>query len=186
MLKMHKDVNKAIQMLVSVGESEDRDLSLPMIRKYYPTELQPYFGDDQTAGWLMLVEWFWMKALGHSGVMPREDALLMSDDLLLRVLSGITTKMQVARERGTDGHKATKHDINALLELMREVMPKELHKWLHFGATSYDIIETAYSLQMRVAFENVVLPKMKSVDLLWCQKIESYSLVGRTCKQRFQ
>lgn len=124
-----------------------------------------------------------MKTLAAIGVMPKGDAALLTDDRLQELLSTITTTYQDAREKGTPEKEGTKHDILALLALMREHLPKELHRWLHFCATSYDIINTAYALQLKVAFEQAFMPELKNLDELWRGKIKENAATlqpGRT------
>lgn len=178
-LKTVKDftVNDAVKILCEASLQKRRDLSMPVIRRYQPPQLSAYLGYDQWAGWLIIVEWFWMKTLAKIGDMPAEDAELLTEDVLRKMLFKITTTSQDEEE------KITKHDILALLSLMRKYLPKRLHKWLHFCATSYDIINTAYALQLKVVFEEVFLPELESVDQLWRKKIiESTSIIqaGRT------
>ncbi|MFZ2835178.1 MAG: lyase family protein [Candidatus Moraniibacteriota bacterium] len=110
--------------------------------------------------------------------MPKKDAVLLSEKLLLDLLSEITTTKQDIKEKA-----GGQHDILALLELMREHLPKELHRWLHYCATSYDIINTAYALQLKVTFEEVFMPKLCQLDSLWRSRIEEHKTTlqaGRT------
>ena len=147
-----------------------RNYFMPGDPNYQPKELKAYLGFDQWAGWLIIVEWFWMMALAKIGVMPPHDAKLLTKERLLRLLLLITNSRVRALERAK-----TKHDILALLELMRLYLPKRLHKWLHFCATSYDIINTAYALQLRVVFKQAFWPKLRKVDQLWRTHIRENS-----------
>ncbi len=56
-----------------------------------------------------------------------------------------------------------KHDIMALVKAMSEVAEGDAGKWIHFGATSNDIIDTATALQLR---DSLTLIKEKLVELL--------------------
>lgn len=170
-------LDDAIVMLSESSREKGRNLQMPGDGRYQPKELLAYLGYDQWASWLIIVEWFWMKTLAKIGVMPDEDAELLTDDLLSIMLIGITTTLQDAKE------KDTKHDILALLALMREYLPKELHPWLHFCGTSYDIINTAYALQLSAVFQSVFMPKLRSLDKLWRDMIAENADVlqaGRT------
>lgn len=178
-----RDLTRIVPMVtVPVISLEDavkqgRNLYMPGDPRYQPDELKPYLGYDQWAAWLIIVEWYWMWTLGKIGVMPQEDAVLLTKDHLRGLLLAITTTHQDAKE------KNTKHDILALLALMREHLPIELHRWLHFSATSYDIINTAYALQLKMVFEQVFMPKLHELDMLWREKIGANADVlqaGRT------
>jgi len=134
-------------------------------------------GYDQWASWLVIVEWFWLVTLAQIKVMPKEVAQLLTKERLIKLLRNITTTQQDAVE------KETKHDIIALLQLMRQYLPKKLWPCLHLGATSYDIINTAYALQAQQTFGCVFWPKLCEVDAIWRQKIAENATViqeGRT------
>lgn len=168
----------AISMLSNVSNGQNRTLQMPGDGRYQPKELKTYLGYDQWAGWLIIVEWFWMKTLAQMKVMSEEDAVLLTEERLSVLLLEVTTTRQDAKEKASGGH-----DILALLALMREHLPKELHRWLHFCATSYDIINTAYALQLKVTFEQVFVPKLRDLDALWRGKIAGNAMVlqsGRT------
>lgn len=176
---MNKDLKNAVGMLCGSAENNEkwRNLQMPGDGRYQPKLLKPYLGYDQWAGWLIIVEWFWMKTLAVIGVMPKEDAIFLKEDLLKDLLFSVTTLDQDAKE------KATKHDILALLALIREQLPRELHRWLHYCATSYDIINTAYALQLKSVFEDVFMPKLCQLDNLWRNRIEEHKATlqaGRT------
>lgn len=163
------DVKTAIADLASFslyGGQRGRNWQMPGDGRYQPEDLKPFLGYDQWAGWLIIVEWFWLVTLAKIGVMPFGDSLLLKDELLFTMLRNITTTKQDKREA------KTKHDIIALLIEMRKYLPQPLHKWLHLCATSYDIICTAYALQLKTAFNWVILPKMKEVDDVWRRRIE--------------
>ena len=141
-----------IKMLVAVAGYGNRNLQMPGQPRYQPAQLKPYLGYDQWASWLILVEWFWMKTLALMGKIPPEAATLLTEGLLKELLEKITTTIVDAEE------VKTRHDIVALLNKMREILPVELHAWLHYCATSYDVISTAYALQYQTVFFDVIEP----------------------------
>lgn len=150
---------------------------MPGDPRYQPEELKPFLGYDMWAAFLIIVEWFWLGTLADTGVMPDKHRILLTSQRLTRLLTRITTTKQDAVE------KSTKHDILALLQLMRQYLPKSLRRYLHLGATSYDIICTAYALILKLAFTQIFWPKLKEVDELWRKKIKQYANVvqaGRT------
>ncbi len=148
---------------------------------YQPEALKPYLGYDARAGWLVIVEWFWLTSLAMLGIMPREHANLLTRDLLGKLLRiRMTTVTRVER-------KITKHDILALLREMRKILPPELHRWLHLGCTSYDIICTAYALQIVWTFNTVMMPLAYKVSGMWQAHMRAHANTlqsGRTHLQR--
>ncbi len=114
-------VSDAIDMLVAsslIANTSKRNLQMPGDGRYQPPTLRPFLGYDQFAGWLMIVEFFWMLALAKVGVMPEETARLLTPKLLGKLLKNISTSQQDDREYGRDGRKGTSHDINSSNALM--------------------------------------------------------------------
>ena len=179
--KLSRDawVDRAVDVLVdfckpmtrkAIHDSRRRDLQMAGHGRYKPLDLQPYLGYDNFAAWLMIVEWAWLKTLAKKQIMPKRDAKYLKSEILYDLIRSITTSDQDLEEA------KTRHDIIALTNLMKQhykskKFPPQLHKWLHYCATSYDIISTAYALQYRLTFDRVILPKMRQVDTHWRELI---------------
>lgn len=54
--------------------------------------------------------------------------------------------------------ESTRHNIRALVNVLQKLMPAELAPLVHLGATSVDILDTAFSCRIRDAVQYVVLP----------------------------
>jgi adenylosuccinate lyase len=158
-----------IKYILEVAKQPGRNLQMPGDGRYQPNALKPFLGYDQWAAWLLVVEWAWLKTLVKIGKIPGEAGHLISMRRLKKLMELITTTAQDARE------KNTRHDIRALIELMCERLPKLLRRWVHFCATSYDIIESAYALILQQVFIHVLWPKMLEIDIVWRKKIEEYA-----------
>lgn len=179
---MHYLLTKIIgEDLAKIAGRKGRILFMPGDGRYQPEELKPFFGYDMWASFLIIVEWFWLETLAEIGVMTAKDAALLNHKRLLCLLERITTTRQDSVEKAV-----TKHDILALLILMRQYLPKSLHKYMHLGATSYDIICTAYALALQSAFRQAFWPKLREVDQLWREKIEQYASVVQTGRTHLQ
>lgn len=168
----------AVGWLRDAALDEGRNLQMPGEPHYQPEALRPYLGYDQRAGWRIIAEWFWLLTLAKHGAIPERATRLLKPALFKELLFGITETQVTALERSGGGH-----DILALLELMRQYLPKQLHRWLHLAATSYDVICTAYALQARQTFLDVFEPKMKEADELWRGHIattQDVLQIGRT------
>jgi adenylosuccinate lyase len=77
----------------------------------------------------------------------------------------------------------TKHDIKALVNCVKKPISNEAKPYVHFGATSYDIIATANALQMRDAIQQLVLPRLKELLATLIKLSEGYAQspqIGRT------
>lgn len=58
------------------------------------------------------------------------------------------TLEHVSIERVEEIERDIKHDIMAIVNALTEICGKEAGKYIHFGATSYDIVDTALAMQM--------------------------------------
>lgn len=153
-------------------------LEMPGNPRYQPKSLIPYFGYDNLARYLIKVELALLESLIDIKVIPPEDALLLDENLKNRLFDEITTTLQDKRER-----EVTKHDIRALVQLMQELMPEPLRKWVHFSATSFDIIENARIYAYKHAFLDITLPALVGLIENLSSKAEEFMSevqIGRT------
>ncbi len=81
---------------------------------------------------------------------------------LLKAIEGLDDKVspdEVAAEE-----EITRHNIRALVNVIQRYIPEELKPWVHLGATSVDILDTAMAMRIRDAMRGTVIPLM--LDLL--------------------
>lgn len=77
----------------------------------------------------------------------------------------------------------TKHNVKALVNCIKAKVGPNAGAYVHFGATSYDIISTALALQYRDATQQLIIPRLKSLVETLIELSEEYSetvQVGRT------
>ena len=77
----------------------------------------------------------------------------------------------------------TKHNIRALVNVMKTKVSAEIGPLVHLGATSVDILDTALSCRMRDITKNVVLPELKKLEKHLCaiaDRDAEVPQVGRT------
>ena len=77
----------------------------------------------------------------------------------------------------------TKHNIRALVNVMKTKVDSKIGPLIHLGATSVDILDTALSCRMRDVTHNVVLPELKKLENYLCDIAErecATPQVGRT------
>lgn len=58
----------------------------------------------------------------------------------------------------------TKHDVKAIVNTIKKQLPETAQPYVHFGATSYDIVSTAMSLQLRRAVNELLLPRLSGLQ----------------------
>src|SRR6185436_12099464 len=56
--------------------------------------------------------------------------------------------------------KKTRHDVRALVNVICSKLQPEDARYVHLGATSYDIVDTANALRYKRAIEKVALPRL--------------------------
>lgn len=77
----------------------------------------------------------------------------------------------------------THHNVRALVNVLKKKVDDRLAPYVHLGATSMDIIDTAQSMRIRDAVLNVVLPLLDQLLAVLIEKAELYAevpQVGRT------
>lgn len=74
------------------------------------------------------------------------------------------------------------HDLMAMVRALTEVCDPEAGKFVHFGATSYDIEDTALALQLTAAL-NIIEDDLRAVRktlTIWGEQTRTLVCVGRT------
>lgn len=77
----------------------------------------------------------------------------------------------------------TKHNVKALVNCIKENAGADAAPYVHFGATSYDIISTALALQYKDATQQLIIPRLKSLIhtlIELSDKFAETTQVGRT------
>jgi len=78
--------------------------------------------------------------------------------------------------------KITRHDIAAFVQQISQTVPKEVGKYIHFGLTSSDVIDTAFSCQLRDAGKLLLkgLVKLRNTVKKLALKYKYTPTIGRT------
>ena len=79
--------------------------------------------------------------------------------------------------------KTTRHDVKAIVNTIKKELPESAQPFVHFGATSYDIVSTAMSLQLRRTVGELVLPRLQNLQSTLAELAEKYAdtvQIGRT------
>ncbi len=77
----------------------------------------------------------------------------------------------------------TKHNIRALVNVLKTLVPAETAPLVHLGATSVDILDTALALRVRGCVRSVILPILRDLEMKLCDIAFSEAdtpQVGRT------
>lgn len=102
-------------------------------------------------------------------------------DEIAQSLDKVASKIDPAEVYAEE--EKTKHNIRALVNVMKTKVLAEIGPLVHLGATSVDILDTALSCRMRDVTKNVVLPELKKLEKHLCAIADRDSevpQVGRT------
>ena len=147
-------MSEALAPLV-LPESEGRanyDSLDPLDGRYFNPEATKYLSDRSRIACQAYVEGALAHTLADFGLCSREIAQEIE-----------AATHEVTAEEVYEEEARTRHDIKALVNCIKAKISDEAKPWVHFGATSFDIISTASALQMRLAMKEFVVPQVKSL-----------------------
>ncbi len=67
---------------------------------------------------------------------------------------------QVTPQEVADEEEKTRHDVRALVNVIRAHVSDDAKRYVHLGATSYDIVDTANALRYRECIDRVIVPAL--------------------------
>lgn len=114
-----------------------------MIERYSRPEMAKIWELQNRFQCMLDVELAACKAMNEIGIIPDED------------MKNIDEKADFDVERIDEIEKTTKHDVIAFLTNIAEYVGPS-SRWIHFGMTSSDILDTATSLQLKQAGELIL------------------------------
>jgi adenylosuccinate lyase len=104
-----------------------------------------------------------------------------AEGIIPRGLSRKLGYVSVDPSRVEEIEEVTNHDVIAFLEAVREKVKRE-GRWLHFGLTSYDLVDTAFVLILLRSTDIILADIKKFIDLLkrLSTKYRNSPQMGRT------
>jgi adenylosuccinate lyase len=159
-------------ILPAVSSTRQYNSIDPLDSRYYDPEVALYLSEQSRVMYQAHVEAALAYALADFGVCSHKIASEI--DAASRT---ITVEDVYAEEQ------TTKHDIKAVVNCIKAQISPSAQPFVHFGATSYDIISTAAAIQLRGAMEHVVLPRLSALIHTLIDMTETYAgtvQIGRT------
>jgi adenylosuccinate lyase len=144
----------------------------PLDGRYFDAEVARYLSEQSRVTFQAYVEAALAHTLAEYGICSKEDAAAI-EAAARTIKAG-----EVYQEE-----EVTKHDIKALVNCIKQDVPVHARPYVHFGATSYDIVATASALQFRAAVREVVVPRLQQLLQTLITLTETYASttqVGRT------
>jgi adenylosuccinate lyase len=135
-------------------------------------KLQPYLSETAAIKYQLMVEIALVKTLAEKKICSRQIAAEIED----------AAKKVTAAELYEEESRI-KHNIRALVNCIRKKVSDEAKPFVHFTATSNDIISTAESLRLKEATLNALVPQLLQLEktLINIARREKNTLqIGRT------
>ena len=138
--------------------------------RYGTEEMRDVFRANSYLNFLLEVEATLAEAQSDVGIIPKEAAI--------EIRKGIPL---VKRERVEEIEAEINHDVMAVVKGLEEKVG-DSGKWIHFGATSYDIVDTARALQHKESISLIeeALSKLITSIISLAKKHKETVMLGRT------
>jgi len=130
----------------------------PLDYRYYGRsksfeKLKEYFSENSRIKYFCLAELALVKALARRNICTEKTVKEVGE-----AIQKVTAEEVYAEE------DRIKHDIRALANCIRSKVSEESKPFIHFGATSYDIVDTANALRFKKASLELVVPKLLELE----------------------
>jgi adenylosuccinate lyase len=145
-----------------------------VIPRYAPKDVAALFSDERRFDTMLEVELLAAEALAELGVVPTEDAAALRS----RRPVVDATFVEAVNER----EAVTNHDTAAFVDVVQERIGMPEGRWVHYGLTSSDIVDTAMCSSLTAAMDIVVAEVRKLREALTRRAELSVDtpIVGRT------
>ena len=145
----------------------------PLDFRYGRKEIKDVFGETSKLQYLLDVEATLARAHATVGNISKKAADEISKKASVKY---VTVK------RVSEIEKETRHDIMAITKALSEVCRGDAGKYVHFGATSYDIVDTANALQFAAATD-LIKTQVRELRVTFVSLAKEYKntiMLGRT------
>ena len=140
-----------------------------MITRYTRPEMAKIWSDENRYRCWLEVEILACEAWAELGDIPKEDVQKIRDNASFSV------------ERILEIEEETRHDVVAFTRAVSETLGEE-RKWVHYGLTSTDVVDTAYGYQLKQANDILRKDLRRFLDIIQQKALEhKYTVcMGRT------
>src|SRR5262245_41488178 len=141
-----------------------------MIQRYSRPEMREIWSEQRKLEIWLQIELLASEALSAEGLVPKKDL----DQMKARAAFSI--------ERCKELERTLNHDVVAFTTNVSENIGEPASRWLHFGLTSSDIIDTAFAVQM-VQSANILIADVKALRQVIATKANQHQftpMIGRS------
>src|SRR5258706_11588715 len=132
-----------------------------MIQRYSRAEMREIWSEQRKLEIWLQIELLASEALCARGLVPKEDFAQMK------------AQAAFSLERCKELERKLNHDVIAFTTNVAENIGTPASRWLHFGLTSSDIIDTAFAVQM-VQSADILIADVKQLRQAVALKAKKY------------
>ncbi|GIU72082.1 MAG: adenylosuccinate lyase [Candidatus Nitrosocaldaceae archaeon] len=140
--------------------------------RYGSKEIRAIFDEQRTLDYQLEFEMVVAEAQSELGLIPKDAS---------REIAEIVKSKKITTDIVKELEKKTEHDTAAMVQAISD-LANIAKPWIHYGLTSYDVIDSRISMQVRDAL-NIIEPKIKELLSLLIDhalKYKELPAVGRT------
>src|SRR5947207_5835989 len=141
-----------------------------MIQRYSRAEMREIWSEQRKLEIWLQIELLASEALCAEGLLPKKD------------LTQMKARAAFSLERCKELERTLNHDVVAFTTNVAENIGEPASRWLHFGMTSSDIVDTAFAVQM-VQSADILKEDVKALRKIIATKAKKYQLtpmIGRS------
>src|SRR5215469_2982628 len=141
-----------------------------MIQRYSRPEMREIWTEQRKLEIWLRIELLASEALCAEGFVPKKD------------LAQMKARAAFSLERCKELERTLNHDVIAFTTNVAENIGKPASRWLHFGLTSSDIIDTAFAVQM-VQSADILIEDVKALRKVIATKASKHQftpMIGRS------
>src|SRR5881394_3057930 len=141
-----------------------------MIQRYSRAEMRQSWSEQRKLEIWLQIELLASEALCNHGLVPKKD------------LQQIKSRAAFSLDRCKELERTLNHDVIAFTTNVSENIGAPASRWLHFGLTSSDILDTAMAVQMAQSAEILVedVQALRKVIAAKAQKHQFTPMIGRS------
>src|SRR5271165_633228 len=148
-----------------------------MITRYSRPEMRAIWTDENKLRIWLQIEMLASEALVRLGIVPRADFAKMK-----RGAEKCFADTKALTERAKELEKTLNHDVIGFTTAVAEQINDRASRWLHFGLTSSDVVDTGFAVQM-VQSADILIADVKALRKVIAAKAVKHRLtpmIGRS------
>src|SRR5215831_12111843 len=141
-----------------------------MIQRYSRAEMRDIWSEQRKLEIWLQIELLATEALSAQGLVPKKDFAQMK------------SRAAFSLDRCKELERTLNHDVVAFTTNVAENIGEPASRWLHFGLTSSDIVDTAFAVQMTKSAE-LLIEDVKALRKIVAAKAREHQftpMIGRS------